>query len=705
MIYPQENIYRTICEIEMEDWNKNGPHKQEKKPGWLNTKLYSLAANIFQRILDQEVHLKNLQEISWEPNTLAQLLVLDDVEETTAQRIYSTILPIFTQNLANSLSLFNQWMQEDCPLEHRATVNDKILRILSEPSQNTLDLQNLKLSRRLPDIFHPYFITSKQLSQQLKILDLSKNQLTTLADTIGELGNLTDLNLYGNQLSKLPDTIGKLSTLTNLDVSENILQKLPEQIGDLNALLILNLCGNQLKTVPQAMGKLSTLMILNLCRNQLKRVSNTISKLDALTDLNLCGNELKRLPHALCKLSNLTELNLSENLLTELPGAIDSWRALTSLDVSDNLLMTLPEKIGSLSDLRTLTLSSNEDLAGLPSEILDLPQTCTITLDGCSSLSQAILERLGEVCSAPGYHGPTISYSMTPAHPTEEEKEIEDVLKDLYQITGQPYRELANTLQEDGAKKAILKSWLSRLSYMSDYKASPELRTWLASNVVHYLERAGTDEVFRQTFQTTIDGAAATCGDRVALSIIHVGIAYRLAMIDKSDLQGLAELLVRGTWAVDLLEKIARKKVNQLKFFDEIEVYLAYLVKLKETLQLLIDINDMLYFSCSHVIEEDLSHAALEVLNQLANRAYLDFLVDQPEWKKALAKAYAPEYASLEKEKEEATDKAIAQEDGQPDWQQIEAKFKEGLQTLTERALEEDASRPWKRLHIAAENA
>jgi hypothetical protein len=54
---------------------------------------------------------------------------------------------------------------------------------------------------------------------------------------------------------------------------------------------------------------------------------------------------------------------------------------------------------------------------------------------------------------------------------------------------------------------------------------------------------------------------------------------------------------------IEQLEQIAREKVKTLRFVDEIEVYLAYPVKLKERLDLQIDVKDMLYFGCSGVTE------------------------------------------------------------------------------------------------------
>ena len=61
--------------------------------------------------------------------------------------------------------------------------------------------------------------------------------------TIGQLAELTTLNLKDNQLTELPETIGQLTSLETLDLSSNELTELPETIGQLMELKELNLEG------------------------------------------------------------------------------------------------------------------------------------------------------------------------------------------------------------------------------------------------------------------------------------------------------------------------------------------------------------------------------------------------------------------------------------------------------------------------------
>ncbi|XP_020298499.1 plant intracellular Ras-group-related LRR protein 7-like [Pseudomyrmex gracilis] len=64
------------------------------------------------------------------------------------------------------------------------------------------------------------------ISQSLKELDISNNNLTELPLQIGKLQNLICLNVSQNLLTKVPQIIGTLQQLARLDLSTNLLSYL-----------------------------------------------------------------------------------------------------------------------------------------------------------------------------------------------------------------------------------------------------------------------------------------------------------------------------------------------------------------------------------------------------------------------------------------------------------------------------------------------
>ncbi len=311
-------------------------------------------------------------------------------------------------------------------------------------------------------------------------------------------------------------------------------------------------------------------------------------------------------------------------------------------------------------------------------QVLNLPSTCTIDFTNCS-LSQAVINRLRELMSDPSYSGPRISYSIVDRN-SDEEKSIQDSLTELYKVINksplkfsEEFRELKETVE--------LKSWLSRLFYIADYEKGGDLQKTIANKTIEYLKQANENQEFRKIFYAVIQDASETCGDRVALSVLHLGISYRLSTIDLKNMKGLADFL-KGVWALNMLENIARDKIPTLPFFDEIEVHLGYPIKLKEKLNLPIDIQEMLYFRCSALKDKDLEEAKDSVLKEQANEAArFKFLIGHPKWLEALSANYKEEYEAL------LNKKIKSSEVDNPDYILIKENFNQELIVLTKKAL------------------
>jgi hypothetical protein len=202
-------------------------------------------------------------------------------------------------------------------------------------------------------------------------LDLSGLEFKLLPTEIGQLRNLTALNISFNKLKKLPIEIGKLAKLTTLDVSDNQLSSLPTDIGDLRSLTSMRLGENQLTSLPIEIGKLTNLKILDFSDNLLSSLPVEIGKLRKLMVLDLFENQLTLLPAEIGIISNLRELYVGFNQITMLPMEIGKLAKLRVLSIFGNRLRSLPPEIGKLAKLTTLYLHGNQ-LKSLPAEIGNL---------------------------------------------------------------------------------------------------------------------------------------------------------------------------------------------------------------------------------------------------------------------------------------------------------------------------------------------
>eukprot|EP00288_Rhodomonas_lens_P017730 CAMPEP_0177712000 /NCGR_PEP_ID=MMETSP0484_2-20121128/12165_1 /TAXON_ID=354590 /ORGANISM="Rhodomonas lens, Strain RHODO" /LENGTH=619 /DNA_ID=CAMNT_0019223779 /DNA_START=176 /DNA_END=2032 /DNA_ORIENTATION=+ len=121
-------------------------------------------------------------------------------------------------------------------------------------------------------------VPDKEAAQKIAKVDLSVNSLTRLPKNIGNLVNVAELYLQKNQLSSLTDTYGfhfmleSLANLKVLDLSFNQLKKLPSGIGGLAKLEVLELRGNGFKKLPAEMTGLKKLKRISLEYNRFKKM-------------------------------------------------------------------------------------------------------------------------------------------------------------------------------------------------------------------------------------------------------------------------------------------------------------------------------------------------------------------------------------------------------------------------------------------------
>ena len=192
-------------------------------------------------------------------------------------------------------------------------------------------------------------------------------------------GRVTRLYLYGNELTgTIPTDLGDLSNLTALNLGNNNLTNLttlslwrngltgsiPGELGGMTSLQHLYLSDNELTgTIPAALAGMTSLQHLYLNDNELTgSIPASLGDLSNLTRLYLYGNELTgTIPTDLGDLTNLQQLSLSSNKLTG----------------------TIPTEVADLTNLQELYLNGNADLTGpLPLGLMNLNDLTTVWIQG-----------------------------------------------------------------------------------------------------------------------------------------------------------------------------------------------------------------------------------------------------------------------------------------------------------------------------------
>ncbi|EAA6333062.1 type III secretion system effector E3 ubiquitin transferase SspH2, partial [Salmonella enterica subsp. enterica] len=446
------------------------------------------------------------------------------------------------------------------------------------------------------------------LPPELRTLEVSGNQLTSLpvlppgllelsifSNPLTHLpalpSGLCKLWIFGNQLTSLPVLP---SGLQELSVSDNQLASLPALPSELCKLWAYN---NQLTSLPALPSGLQELSVSD---NQLASLPALPSELCKLWAYNNRLTSLPALP------SGLKELIVSGNRLTSLPVLPSE---LKELMVSGNRLTSLPMLP---SGLLSLSVYRNQ-LTRLPESLIHLSSETTVNLEG-NPLSERTLQALREITSAPGYSGPRIRFDMAGASAPRETRALHlaaaDWLVPAREGEPAPADRWHMFGQEDNADAFSL--FLDRLSetenFIKDAGFKAQISSWLA--------QLAEDETLRANTFAMATEATSTCEDRVTHALHQMNNVQLVHNAEKGEydnnLQGLVST-GREMFRLATLEQIAREKAGTLALVDDVEVYLAFQNKLKESLELTSVTSEMRFFDVSGVTVSDLQAAELQV--------------------------------------------------------------------------------------------
>ncbi|XP_061874693.1 leucine-rich repeat serine/threonine-protein kinase 2 isoform X2 [Colius striatus] len=242
-------------------------------------------------------------------------------------------------------------------------------------------IANLDISRN--DIGPSFALDPYLRCPTLKQLNLSYNQLVCIPEFLTNVAeNLEQLLLEGNKISCLCSPIC-LKELKILNISKNSISSLAENIFmGCTKLEQVNARMNALEMIPDLSSSITS---LKLSQNNFINVPEAILLLPHLRSVDLSQNRIISLPGPMhWKSLNLRELLFNHNQIDvlDLSEKACAWSRLEKLHLSHNKLKEIPPQIGFLENLTSLDVSHNPDLRFFPDEMGRLSKIWDLPLEG-----------------------------------------------------------------------------------------------------------------------------------------------------------------------------------------------------------------------------------------------------------------------------------------------------------------------------------
>lgn len=242
---------------------------------------------------------------------------------------------------------------------------------------------------------------------QLVELNLSKNKIEKLPESIKYITGLKNLNVSYNRLSSLPwrSITTRLKKLETLLIQYNNITEIGKGIGNLrDTLQHFNFSNNQLHTLPKSFAKLG-LHTINLSNNAFTSFPQCLLEIDQdiepVVEIFLDGNQLTRLPDAFGNVfKDLEELDINDNKITTFPASFSQMNSLQRLDASNNRLRSMPRFTPPdpehVHALEYLNVRNNPNITSLHESIVHCQELMDIDIRGTGITNIDILRVLVE---------------------------------------------------------------------------------------------------------------------------------------------------------------------------------------------------------------------------------------------------------------------------------------------------------------------
>lgn len=202
---------------------------------------------------------------------------------------------------------------------------------------------------------------------------------------VSQITSLRDLKLGGNLLyGELDPCFANLENLEILDLHGNNLSSLPSNFGNLSRLRVLNVSENAFESLPFATLAKMPLTEINARKNQISGtlIDDSVDSLPSLQTLDVSSNQLIHLcsPTKTVTMPALLQICLSMNRLQDLPD-IGSWAKLHTIAADENNINAVPEGFNKLEHLKSVDFSSN-DIRIIPNEVGRMENLTMMRLSG-----------------------------------------------------------------------------------------------------------------------------------------------------------------------------------------------------------------------------------------------------------------------------------------------------------------------------------
>ncbi|MBM3208597.1 MAG: leucine-rich repeat domain-containing protein [Chlamydiae bacterium] len=186
---------------------------------------------------------------------------------------YKSLESLLNAESKNLIDELSKWAEND---EEKKKVKSTVVDFISSNTLHELNFNDITVDS-LPDIFHFDIIRLKMQSFIWKKKEDQKRGLLELPNSFYHLCKLNTLCLIGHKFTAVPKEIEKLTEIKHLDLSCNNIATIAPFIKKLKKLEVLNISSNPIIQLPNEVLDLPRNCVINLSNTKVsKQIQDTI---------------------------------------------------------------------------------------------------------------------------------------------------------------------------------------------------------------------------------------------------------------------------------------------------------------------------------------------------------------------------------------------------------------------------------------------